>query len=114
MQLLGRSVVAGNLDRLELLVTRRCTSRCRHCCFDVRPDGNDMAAVDAARWITEAASAGSLGSVLLFGGEPMLNRDAVLVGIETATRLGMSSVDVITNGFWAGTQEAAQAWVARL
>jgi len=102
------------LDRLELLVTRRCTSRCQHCCFDVRPDGPDMAADEAVRWIAEAAATGLLGSVLLFGGEPMLNPDAVLAGIKTATQLGVPRVDVITNAFWAATEEAARAWVERL
>jgi len=106
--------MAERLNRLELLVTRRCTSRCRHCCFEVRTKGPDMAAEEAARWITEGAAGGSLGSVLLFGGEPMLNPETVLTGVRVATRLGVPRVDIITNAYWAETEEAARGWVERL
>ena len=46
-----------------------------------------MRADEAARVLAEAAAAGPVGSVLLFGGEPLLNPETVLTGIRVVARL---------------------------
>jgi len=100
--------------RLELAVTERCTAKCRHCNFPTSPSGADMSAADAVRWVEEAAQFESLRYLLIFGGEPMLNPQVVLAAIEAGKRAGIPSLDIITNGFWAGTNEKAQSWARQL
>ena len=104
--------MAAPINRLELIITERCNSRCRHCCFRTSPNGGDMPGEDAVRWIGEAASLGSLDSLLLFGGEPMLAPRVVLAAIEAGARI--PRIDMITNAFWARTEESARHWIERL
>jgi hypothetical protein len=102
------------VQRLELYVTTRCNARCRHCCFPASGKGVDTEMADALRWVEEAASAPTLEYLLIFGGEPMLNQEAVLAVARAGVEHKIKTIEIITNAFWADTTEHAKYWVKEL
>ena len=95
-----------NLEKIEFAVTYACTGRCKHCsvgdgaCRTDRIDP-EMAA-DAVKRI---ASAYSIRTVMTFGGEPLLHTDAVYAVMEAAKEMGIRKRQVITNGFFSGSED---------
>ena len=94
-----------NLSKIEFVVTNACTGRCKHCsegdhvCPVERIDPE--AAVDAVRKI---AGEFDIKTVMTFGGEPLLHRDAVYAIMSVAKELSIGKRQVITNGYFSGSE----------
>lgn len=93
-----------NIDRIEFVVTDRCTGRCKHCSVGERvrhPRKEKHVPVEAAvRAIRELAEMYGILSVMTFGGEPLLFPDVTCAIHRTAKECGIPKRQIITNGFF--------------
>lgn len=91
-----------NIDRLEYVITFRCTGNCKHCQVGEEINRADMpACIDpkrAAEIVREVAELFDLTSVMTFGGEPLLYPDATCAVHRAATEAGIKTRQLITNG----------------
>ena len=88
-----------NLRKIEFVLTDACTGRCKHCSQGDHSVGSGCvdanAAADAVKRI---AAEYDIGTVMTFGGEPLLYPEAVCQIMRTATELNIPRRQVITNG----------------
>ena len=105
-----------NIDRLEFVLTDRCTGRCEHCSVGERvkhPRGTHVPEEAAVRAIRELAEMYPVQSVMTFGGEPLLYPEVTCAIHRTAAECGIPQRQVITNGFFSREEgrirEVAQA-----
>ncbi len=94
-----------HIERIEFVVTWRCTGRCRHCSVgDLvdRPGGAaHLPAEAAARIVRELADMYPIRSVMTFGGEPLLHMDVTCAIHRAAMEAGIPARQIITNGFFS-------------
>ena len=91
------------IHRIEFSVTYRCNSLCRHCQVDRTQRRSEPAAIDAdlaVYIVSRVAQAYDVGSVMTFGGEPLLYPDVVCAIHSTAQAHGIPQRQIISN---AGT-----------
>jgi len=100
---------------IDFLVTFRCPSRCKHCCYRAGPErkGN-MQSRDVQRYLEELSNTQTLESVGAHGGEPFLYFELLLSFFRKARELGIDKRWVITNGFWAKTNKIARMKLEKL
>jgi hypothetical protein len=104
-----------------LLLTYRCSCRCRHCMYACSPEWEpDWPDEDWLRrglsvlsdWIVPAPggqdSMGLNHGLHFTGGEPFLNYDLLCRATEYAEQEGIPSTFVETNCFWCTDEEAAE------
>jgi len=93
---------------LTVTVTNRCTLRCGHCFEEAGPEKNDF--LDAARVDGLAEESIELfkgytgGELRITGGDPFLHSDIFKIIKSFSNRkekIGYSTLDVETNGWWA-------------
>ena len=91
-----------NLRKIEFVLTDACTGRCKHCSQGDHSVGSGCvdanAAADAVKRI---AAEYDIGTVMTFGGEPLLYPEAVCQIMRTATELNIPKRQVITNGYFS-------------
>lgn len=90
-----------NLNRIEFVVTMACTGRCKHCSEGEHiscKDHIDGSKVQNA--IKEVCKRYPITSLMTFGGEPLLHPEDVCMIHTAATEAGISSRQLITNGFF--------------
>ena len=105
------------INRLEFIVTYRCTGACHHCSLgdqlnrpgSVAPDPDLMA--DAVR---QLAALTELSSVMTFGGEPLLYPDVTAAIHRAARDCGIPQRQLITNGFFSRDEDKINAVAANL
>ncbi|MFC1713354.1 radical SAM protein [Candidatus Poribacteria bacterium] len=88
------------VDRIEFEVTYRCNSHCKHCQIEQCDRGSQPAAIDkelAIEIIREITRTYSPGSIMTFGGEPLLFPDIVCAIHEAARAGGIEKRQLITN-----------------
>ena len=91
-----------NLCKIEFVVTNACTGRCRHCSEGDHPScGERIDPRLAADAVTRVASVYEIGTVMAFGGEPLLYPDAVYAIMTAAKERNVPRRQVITNGYFA-------------
>ena len=75
-----------NLQKIEFVITYACAGRCIHCSEGDHADcGQHIDGAVAADAVRKIAAAYPIGTVMTFGGEPLLYPDAVCE-IHTAAR----------------------------
>jgi hypothetical protein len=104
-----------------LMLSYRCTARCRHCMYACSPDwkGDWISERDLERIL--AGLAGKIapspfgqGTISLnhglhfTGGEPFLNFDLLCRAVEIAQGFGIPSLFVETNGFWCADDDRSR------
>ncbi|MEX2753360.1 MAG: hypothetical protein Q6366_016050, partial [Candidatus Freyarchaeota archaeon] len=111
--LLSKPVSAG------IFLSYKCSSKCRHCMYACSPAwGADwISKGDLERVLVQLASTilpSPMGSdsvginygLHLTGGEPFLNFELLVEGVEMAESLGIPSIFVETNAFWCSDDES--------
>ena len=100
------NVYLKNLNRIEFVVTMACTGRCRHC-SEGDHDGcsGHIDAEIAAEAVRKICAHYPIASLMTFGGEPLLYPDAVCTIHKTASALGITKRQLITNGFFSKRRE---------
>jgi len=92
-----------SVKRLEFLVTHLCNSNCVHCYATKYKEGyskhiDKSLAVDIVK---KVAAKYDVGSMMTFGGEPLLFPEIVYSIHKEATNSGIPLRQVITNGYWS-------------
>ena len=90
-----------NLTKIEFVVTNACTGRCRHCSEGEHIGCNEQIdpalAANAVRKVTEIYP---IQTVMTFGGEPLLHREAVYAILSAAKEMQIPRRQIITNGYF--------------
>jgi MoaA/NifB/PqqE/SkfB family radical SAM enzyme len=98
------------LRNVGLLVTFHCQASCAHCILRAGPDRHEEVSMENARnWIRQIAEYRDnyVYILSLTGGEPFHNLNLLREIMEYAADLKLY-ISVITNGFWATSQEKAK------
>lgn len=91
-----------NLNRIEFVITWACTGRCKHCSEGeheskgVHIDGDAAASV-----VRDVCGEFRIGSVMTFGGEPLLFLDEVCAIHKAAYEMDVPKRQIITNGYFS-------------
>uniref|UniRef100_UPI003F499B55 radical SAM protein n=1 Tax=Pseudonocardia sp. CA-138482 TaxID=3240023 RepID=UPI003F499B55 len=94
-------------NTLGIQVTNTCNMACQHCITDSSPQARG----DLTWPQIEAAVRGAaahVDGVCVTGGEPLLRRDLTLRTIRLTRELGLRS-SMVTNGYWARSNDEARA-----
>jgi hypothetical protein len=98
-----------NLSGLHFLLTYQCTFECDHCFAWGGPRQSGTMTLEIIRYgLREARETGTIQSVFFEGGEPFLYYSVLLNGIKEAVKMGFST-GIVTNCFWANSEEDALA-----
>ncbi len=95
-----------NLNRIEFVVTKACTGRCKHCsqgehrAFSEHINGDCV-----SKAIIDISSNYQIQSLMTFGGEPLLYPEDVCKIHAAATEAGIPQREMITNGFFSKSKE---------
>lgn len=92
------------LERLEFMVTYRCSSRCDHCSVfsEARRDAPDHLEIEKAEEIINAScDAFPVRSLMAFGGEPLIYPEYACALFRLASKRGVETRQIITNGYWS-------------
>ena len=90
-----------NLNKIEFVVTNACTGRCRHCSEGEHIGCNEQ--IDptlAANAVRKVAELYPIQTVMTFGGEPLLHREAVYAIHCAAKEMQIPRRQIITNGYF--------------
>jgi hypothetical protein len=102
------------LSGLHLLLTYQCTFECDHCFVWGSPFQSGTMTISTIRTILkQAKEAGSVEWIYFEGGEPFLYYQIMLEGINQANNLGFK-VGIVSNSYWATSDEDALLWLAPL
>lgn len=102
------------LTGVHFLLTYSCTSECDHCFLYCSPNMTGTFTLSRLREALGQASAiKSVRWVYFEGGEPFLFYPLMLEGIRMARDLGLQT-GVVTNSYWATSEENALLWLKPL
>lgn len=95
------------LSGLHLLLTYECNFECDHCFVWGGPDrAGTMNVETVERILQEAERLGTIEWIYFEGGEPFLHYELLCSGVERARQKGFR-VGIVTNAFWASSEEEA-------
>jgi hypothetical protein len=102
------------LHGLHLLLTYQCTFECDHCFVWGSPFQNGTMTIEIIRKILQQAKeTNSVGWIYFEGGEPFLYYQMMAAGINEAIDLGFN-VGIVTNSYWATSEEDTLLWLSPL
>jgi len=102
------------LDGLHLLLTYQCTFECDHCFVFGSPwQTGTMTLAMIRNILKQAQEAGSIEWIYFEGGEPFLYYQTMLASIDETLKSGFK-VGVVTNSYWATSEEDARLWLKPL
>ena len=92
---------------LTILTTDTCTAKCAHCSMNSSPTRRGkLTAEEICDYVDQAASSTAISMVIFAGGEPLLLGKDLFRVLRHVRNSGMRS-RLITNAYWANTQETA-------
>jgi hypothetical protein len=102
------------LDGLHLLLTYQCTFECDHCFVFGSPWQTGTMTIEIIQEIIcQAQAAQSVEWIYFEGGEPFLYYQTMLEGINEAVKAGFK-VGIVTNSYWATSEQDAILWLKPL
>lgn len=102
------------LTSLHLLLTYRCVFACDHCFVFAGPRAEGVFTIARIRAVLDQATAlGGITDIYFEGGEPGLYYSLLLAGISAARSRGFGA-GIVTNGYWALSEEDAADWLRPL
>jgi hypothetical protein len=102
------------LTGIHLLLTYACNLECDHCFLYCGPHAEGTFTLDHIGAVLEdAEKIGSVEIVYFEGGEPFLYYPLMVEGIRMARERGFQA-GIVTNCYWATTEEDAQLWLEPL
>jgi MoaA/NifB/PqqE/SkfB family radical SAM enzyme len=105
------------ITSVDFLISFRCNSSCKHCCYNAGPSNRGyMKVADAKNWLSILASTYTLQSITVHGGEPLLSFPNYCLEkiVRYATELKVPRRGIITNGFWATDKITARRKLTKL
>jgi len=89
------------INRVEFVITRACTGRCKHCSWGEHEDkSTHIEYARLAGMLTRIKSTHPIESVMCFGGEPLLHPEEVCAIFGEAKAAGIPRRQLITSGFF--------------
>ena len=105
---------SASLSELHLLLTYRCNFSCSHCFVWGGPSqSGTMKIADIERILDEAEALGTIRRIYFEGGETFLYYPVLLAGVRSARRRGFE-VGIVSNAYWATSDDDALAWLEPL
>ena len=104
-----------NIKKIEFVLTYVCTGRCKHCSEGDHTDCDEW--IDpkiAADTVRKIAAEYDIGTVMTFGGEPLLHTEAVYAIMKTAYEMNIPKRQIITNGYFSQNPEKIREVAKRL
>ena len=102
------------LNGLHLLLTYQCTFECDHCFLWGSPDQQGVMTLAQIREILrQAKETGTVKWIYFEGGEPFLYYGHLLRGVQEAVSMGFQT-GIVTNAYWATSEEDALEWLKPL
>jgi hypothetical protein len=102
------------LNGLHLLLTYQCTFECDHCFAWGSPWQNGTMTIENIRYILDQAKeTGFVEWIYFEGGEPFLYYQTMFAGVNEAVKLDFK-VGIVTNSYWATSDEDVLLWLAPL
>jgi hypothetical protein len=102
------------LNGIHLLVSYQCTFECDHCFVWGSPwQTGTMTLATIHNILHQAKDTSSVEWIYFEGGEPFLYYQTMLAGINEAIELGFK-VGIVTNTYWATSEEDAYLWLSPL
>ncbi len=99
--------MAIKLTGLHLLLSYQCTLECDHCFTWGSPNqSGTMTMANIRQFLHQARDLGTVTRIYFEGGEPFLYYALLLQGSRDAAGLGFE-VGIVSNGYWANTEEDA-------
>ena len=102
------------LTGIHILLTYRCTLECDHCFLYSSPRAEGTMTLAQVRGILgEAQKIATVEWIYFEGGEPLLYSLSMLEGVRQARKMGFE-VGIVTNAYWAVSDEDAEVWLRPL
>jgi hypothetical protein len=102
------------LTGLHFLLTYMCNSECDHCFIYCSPRAQGTFTLSQIKSVlNEAVRIGTIEWIYFEGGEPFLFYPIMLEGIKTARDMGFQ-VGVVTNAYYATSEEDIEVWLKPL
>jgi MoaA/NifB/PqqE/SkfB family radical SAM enzyme len=102
------------LTEVHILLTYQCTFECDHCFLYSSPFSEGTMTLPTVRLVLEESKKiGSVKWIYFEGGEPFLYYPLLLEGVKLARSVGFQ-VGIVTNGYWATSDEDAELWLKPL
>ena len=102
------------LTGVHFLLTYTCLYECDHCFLHCGPSAEGTFSIEQLRDVFEQMDAlGTIDNVYFEGGEPFLYYPLLVEGVRMAKNRGLT-VGLVTNAYWATTEESAKLWLAPL
>ncbi len=99
------------LTGIHFLLTYMCNSECDHCFVYSGPTAKGTFTLSQIRKVLdEATKIGTIKWIYFEGGEPFLFYPLMLEGIKIARSMGFN-VGVVTNAYYATSEEDAELWL---
>lgn len=98
------------INGLHLLLTYQCTFECDHCFVWGSPWQSGVMTLADIRHILNEAKAACVEWIYFEGGEPFLYYPTLLEGVRLAAGQGFR-VGIVTNSYWATSEEDARLWL---
>lgn len=96
------------INTLSLVYTRKCNAFCRMCSANAGPLRKEKMSLPQVRmYIDQAREVSGFKSIVITGGEPLLFFDEIVEIIADVHSAGFV-IKIVTNGFWADTEEEAR------
>ena len=100
------------LTGLHLLLTYQCNLECDHCfVWGGQWQEGTMSLPQIRDILQQAKDLGTVSSIYFEGGEPFLYYATMLKGVQEAASMGFR-VGIVSNGYWAISEEDALAWLS--
>ena len=105
---------AKPLSGLHLLLTYECNYECDHCFVWGGPSQTGtMTAETIEHIIKEGKALGTIEWIYFEGGEAFLYYDTLVAGVRIARESGFK-VGIVSNAYWATSDDEAEKWLAPL
>jgi hypothetical protein len=102
------------LKGIHFLLTYVCTYECDHCFLYCGPHEKGTFTLKGVKDVLEQArNLGTINTIYLEGGEPFLFYPLMLESARMASEMGFK-VGLVTNGYWAVSEEDAEQWLKPL
>ena len=102
------------LTGIHFLLTLNCNFECEHCFLFSKPGAGGTFTIGRLKEaLRDVSGLGTIEGVCFEGGEPTLYYPVMLEGIRLARELGFTA-GIVTNAYWALSEEDAEVWLAPL
>jgi hypothetical protein len=102
------------IRHLNLLLTYKCPSQCRHCGYFCGLEGGGLMTASDVNKYLQALKDHPLESLWIYGGEPFLYPQVLTEVVKIAGRWNIPRIGIMTNGYWGKNDRRAEKRLSQL